>query len=600
MAATDRRTDIIREFAELMRGRAFISAVLISLVLGQRASAQAPGAIPDSKLTISRISIAKDGQALTIEVSTSSPAVPDTQRLEHPDRLVFDFPGFVLQGPAQRLSVNRGPVTTVRASLFQANPPLSRIVLDLKEPANVELQPMEDKVLIRVPFDEAGPAPVEKRPGLKVSSSETGTQTTPPASRQPSSPSASAAAASAPPANNASGTKQASEYDVLTKAQAVTLEELPALEAKAQAGDPQSQTLLALAYHSGALLKNDEVEALRLLRLAAEKGYMPAEESLGIYYAAGIGMEKPDPQAALKWYTAASQKGSVDATTNIGSMYASGDGVPKDMTTAIQWFRQAAEAGGGAAAYDLAMIYARGDGVPRDQQLAALWLTKAANHDFVPALRDLGIRSAYPRDGSTADVPLALQKLKRAAELGDAISQAILGDIFSNGELMKPDYQQAANYYKMAADQGQRDGEFGLAVRYVTGQGMPLDRAEAQRWFKAAAEQGHADAQYDLGTMYEVGDGTGADLPSALHYYELAAQQGVVKAQYRLGVLLAKGAGVQTDRVSAYKWLMLSQDSVKSSTPALNELRHSMSPEEIAEAERQVDAWRIERKQAHK
>jgi TPR repeat protein len=599
MAATDRRTDIIREFAELMRGRAFISAVLISLVLGQQASAQAAGAIPNSKPTISRIRIANDGQALTIEVSTSSPAVPDTQRLEHPDRLVFDFPGFVLQGPAQRLSVNKGPVTTVRASLFQANPPLSRIVLDLKEPANVELQPMEDKVLIRVPFDEAGPAPGEKRPGLKVSSSETGTQTAPPASRQPPSPSASAAP-SAPPANNASGTKQASEYDVLTKAQAVTLEELPALEAKAQAGDPQSQTLLALAYHSGALLKNDEVEALRLLRLAAEKGYMPAEESLGIYYAAGIGMEKPDPQAALKWYTAASQKGSVDATTNIGSMYASGDGVPKDMTTAIQWFRRAAEAGGGAAAYDLAMIYARGDGVPRDQQLAALWLTKAANHDFVPALRDLGIRSAYPRDGSTADVPLALQKLKRAAELGDAISQAILGDIFSNGELMKPDYQQAANYYKMAADQGQRDGEFGLAVRYVTGQGMPLDRAEAQRWFKAAAEQGHADAQYDLGTMYEVGDGTGADLPSALHYYELAARQGVVKAQYRLGVLLAKGAGVQTDRVSAYKWLMLSQDSVKSSTPALNELRHSMSPEEIAEAERQVDAWRIERKQAHK
>jgi len=600
MAATDRRTDIIREFAELMRGRAFISAVLISLVLGQQASAQAPGAIPDSKPTISRIRIANDGQALTIEVSTSSPAVPDTQRLEHPDRLVFDFPGFVLQGPAQRLSVNKGPVTTVRASLFQANPPLSRIVLDLKEPANVELQPMENKVLIRVPFDEAGPAPVEKRPGLKVSSSETGTQTAPPASRQPSSPSASAAAASASPANNASGTKQASEYDVLTKAQAVTLEELPALEAKAQAGDPQSQTLLALAYHSGALLKNDEVEALRLLRLAAEKGYMPAEESLGIYYAAGMGMEKPDPQAALKWYTAASQKGSVDATTNIGSMYASGDGVPKDMTTAIQWFRQAAEAGGAAAAYDLAMIYARGDGVPRDQQLAALWLTKAADHDFVPALRDLGIRSAYPRDGSTADVPLALQKLKRGAELGDAISQAILGDIFSNGEMMKPDYQQAANYYKMAADQGQRDGEFGLAVRYVTGQGMPLDRAEAQRWFKAAADQGHADAQYDLGTMYEVGDGTGADLPSALHYYELAAQQGVVKAQYRLGVLLAKGAGVQADRVSAYKWLMLSQDSVKSSTPALNELRHSMSPEEIAEAERQVDSWRIGRKQAHK
>ena len=529
-----------------MRKSAVIPALLMGVLCGGRSAAQAsaPGAAI-GKHAISKIRIANDGHALTIEVSTNSPAVPDTQRLENPDRLVFDFPGFVLQGPAQRLSVNKGPVTTVRASLFQVSPPLSRIVIDLKEPASVELQPMEDKVLIRVPFETTASAPIEKPPEKKIPPAVPAalTQPTTAASSDVASPSAPRAVQPTPPppAKNASVSKPNSEYDVLAKAQAVTLEELPALEAKAQGGDPQSQTLLALAYHSGALLKNDEVEALRLLRLAAEKGYMPAEESLGIYYAAGIGMEKPDPQAALKWYTAASQKGSVDATTNIGSMYASGDGVVKDMTTAIQWFRQAAEAGGGSAAYNLAIIYARGDGVPRDQQLAASWLTKAADHDFVPALRDSGIRAAYPRDGSAVDVPLALQRLKRGAELGDAISQAILGDIYSNGELMKADYQQAASYYKMAADQGQRDGEFGLAVRYVTGQGMPEDRAEAQRWFKAAADQGHADAQYDLGTMYEVGDGTGADLPSALHYYELAAQQGVVKAQYRLGVCCRRG-----------------------------------------------------------
>ncbi len=606
MAAADRRTNIARELPEPMRKRAVISALLINLLGGGRAAAQAsaPGAVVVGKHAISKIRVANDGQALTIEVSTNSPAVPDTQRLENPDRLVFDFPGFVLQGPAQRLSVNKGPVTTVRASLFQVSPPLSRIVIDLKEPASVELQPMEDKVLIRVPFETSASTPIEKPPEKEVPPPAPAplTQSTSVASGDNAHPAASSAAQpiAPPPAKEPLLSKPNSEYDVLARAQAVTLEELPALEAKAQAGDPQSETLLALAYHSGALLKNDEVEALRLLRLAAEKGYMPAEESLGIYYAAGIGMEKPDPQAALKWYTAASQKGSVDATTNIGSMYASGDGVAKDMATAIQWFRQAAQAGGGSAAYNLAIIYARGDGVPRDQQLSASWLSKAADHDFVPALRDSGIRAAYPRDGSAADVPLAFQRLKRGAELGDAISQAILGDIYSNGELMKADYQQAASYYKMAADQGQRDGEFGLAVRYVTGQGMPLDRAEAQRWFKAAADQGHADAQYDLGTMYEVGDGTGADLPSAVHYYELAAQQGVVKAQYRLGVLLSKGQGVPSDRVAAYKWFMLSQDSVKSSASALNELRHSMSPEEMAEAERQVDAWRIERKQVQK
>ena len=83
-----------------MRKRAFISALLISLVLGRYAGAQAPapGAVPEGKPTISKIRIANDGQALTIEVSTSSPAIPDTQRLENPDRLVFDFPGIRVAG----------------------------------------------------------------------------------------------------------------------------------------------------------------------------------------------------------------------------------------------------------------------------------------------------------------------------------------------------------------------------------------------------------------------------------------------------------------------------------------------------------------------
>jgi len=292
-----------------MRKGAVISALLISVLCGGRSSAQASAPAAGGKHAISKIRIANDGQALTIEVSTNWPAVPDTQRLENPDRLVFDFPGFILQGPPQRLSVNKGPVTTVRASLFQVSPPLSRIVIDLKEPANVELQPMEDKVLIRVPFETAASAPIEKPPEKEIPPPVPAplTQPAPVASRDLAPPSAPGAVqpVSPAPAKDASVSKPNSEYDVLARAQAVTLEELPALEAKAQAGDPQSETLLALAYHSGVLLRNDEVEALRLLRLAAEKGYMPAEESLGIYYAAGIGMEKPDPQAALKWYTAA-------------------------------------------------------------------------------------------------------------------------------------------------------------------------------------------------------------------------------------------------------------------------------------------------------
>jgi TPR repeat protein len=574
-----------------------VSALLfvsVAQTAGQQAATQPASPATSSaaaagKPTISRINVATDQQGLSIEILANSPVIPDTERLEHPDRLVFDFPGFSLQGPPQHITVNKGPVSAVRASLFQASPPLTRIVIDLKEPTSVELQPFENKVVLRVPFESEGPQP-EQPQSKNAAPSES-----PPAASRLIRPSPSIPQ---PVPDGRSDQKPAREYDLLEKARAVTLEQLPALEAKAEGGDPQAETLLALAYHAGVLLKNDEDEALRLLHRAATRGYVPAQESLGIYYAAGIGMEEPDPQAALQWYTAAAEKGSVDAATNIGSMYALGDGVPQDMTAAIRWFRRAADAGGASAEYNLALIYRRGDGVPQDDKQSVAWLTKAADHNFIPALREMGLRTVYPRDGSPPDIPAALQRYKRAAELGDAISQAILGDIFSNNELVKPDYEQAAKYYRMAADQGQRDGQFGLAVRYTLGQGTLVDQGEAMRLFKAAADQGHADAQYDLGVMYELGQGAESDLPLAAHYYQLAAEQGVVKAQYRIGVLLSKGVGVQTDRVSACKWLMLAQDSVPSATKALNELRPSMSASEISEAEHQVDAWRTAHTQA--
>jgi len=587
-----------------------VSALLFGSVAqaaGQQAATQSSAPETSSaaaaKRVINKINVATDERGLSIEILANSAVVPDTERLQHPDRLVFDFAGFSLQGPPQHITVNKGPVSAVRASLFQASPPLTRIVIDLKEPTSVELQPFENKVVIRVPFESPAPQ-LEQSESKDPAPSESpraltrpmGPSKSPPAAARPIGPSPSIPQ---PLSDTRTNQTPAREYEVLEKARAVTLEQLPALEAKAEGGDPEAETLLALAYHAGVLLKNDEAEALRLLHRAAARGYVPAQESLGIYYTAGIGMEKPDPQAALQWYTAAAEKGSVDAATNIGSMYAIGDGIPKDMTAAIRWFRRASDAGGASAEYNLSVIYRRGDGVPQDEQQALSWLTKAANHDFIPALREMGLRATYPRDGSAADIPKAIQRYRRAAELGDAISQAILGDIFSNGELVQPDYEQAAKYYRMAADQGQRDGEFGLAVRYTLGQGVPVDQGEAMRLFKAAADQGHADAQYDLGVMYELGQGAQPDLPSAAHYYQLAAEQGVVKAQYRMGVLLAKGVGVQTDRVSAYKWLMLAQDSVPSATKALSDLRSSMSANEISEAERQVDTWRIEHKQPH-
>jgi TPR repeat protein len=106
----------------------------------------------------------------------------------------------------------------------------------------------------------------------------------------------------------------------------LTISDLEPLEARAQAGDPESETMLALAYHAGTLLKMDDAKALRLLQQAASRGFVAAEEAMGIFCQVGFGMP-PDKVQAVSWYTKAAQHGSKDAATNLALMYANGDGI---------------------------------------------------------------------------------------------------------------------------------------------------------------------------------------------------------------------------------------------------------------------------------
>jgi TPR repeat protein len=542
---------------------------------------------------VGSVNVRPQPDGLAIEIAVSVPTLPKSDRLAKPDRLVFDFPGCELEGSNRHILVNLGPVQKLRLSLFRVHPPVTRVVVDSNEPLHFEMQPVENGIVIKIPFPKAGaipdtstrhPSPVEREHAVLG-------QPQPKQSEQPKQPEqeiAIRAAASHPHA-----------YGLLAKAKALNVGDLQTLEDKAKAGDPEAETTLALAYHAAVLLKKDEPEALRLLHKAADQGFMAAQESLGIFAEAGVGMEHPAPAEALDWYKKAARQGSLDAATNIALMYADGKGVAKDPQQAVTWFRQAAEAGDATAQYNLALMYGRGNGIPRDNQESVRWLTAAADQNVVPAILDLANVSMHPPDSAAADVGRAIRYYEKAADLGSGLAQAILGSIYANGAQGKPDYEQAVKWYRKAAEQGQPDGQFGLGVRYALGQGVPVDLEEARRLFTAAADQGHRGAQFDLGNLYEDGQGTPVDRSLAAHYYQLAAEQGMVRAQYRLGLLLAKGNGPQSDRVSAYKWLMLAQDRIQESGPALSDLRKSMNAQEIADAEREVDRWRIAHKSQH-
>ena len=257
-----------------------------------------------------------------------APIVPESRAVEHPDRLVFDFPGCDLLHAGQRIPVNKGAFIAVRASLFRSNPPTARVVVDLKEPTSPAISSGRNKISITI---GASPHPPREDQQAHAAANQTSnpdvaTHRTASSDHHDSDP-------------RPATPKTRSAYDLIEKARALNLADLQAPVTAADKGNAEAETLLGLAYHCALLLKNDEPEAVRLLTQAAAQNDVAAKEALGIIYATGGGAQSADPELAVRWYTSATEQGSVDAATNLATMYATGQGIPKNMESAIAWFR---------------------------------------------------------------------------------------------------------------------------------------------------------------------------------------------------------------------------------------------------------------------
>ena len=74
-----------------------------------------------------------------------------------------------------------------------------------------------------------------------------------------------------------------------------------------------------------------------------------------------------------------------------------------------------------------------------------------------------------------------------------------------------PAKTQDIEQLRMAAEQGHAVAQYFLGTMYSNGEGMPQDYQEAVSWYRKAAEQGDAGAQYNLGNMYNNSEGVPQD-----------------------------------------------------------------------------------------
>ena len=91
-----------------------------------------------------------------------------------------------------------------------------------------------------------------------------------------------------------------------------------------------------------AYTRQDYKEAVKLLRLSAERGNTLAQYNLGVMYTQGLGVPQDDNKA-VKWYRLAAEQGHAEAQLIVGVMYSNGQGVPQDFKESVKWYSLSAE-----------------------------------------------------------------------------------------------------------------------------------------------------------------------------------------------------------------------------------------------------------------
>jgi hypothetical protein len=132
-----------------------------------------------------------------------------------------------------------------------------------------------------------------------------------------------------------------------------------------------------------------------------------------------------DDAEAIKWWRKAAEHENADAQSRLGYAYSTGQSVPQDDAEAIKWWRKAAEHGNANAQHNLGYMYANGVGVPKDYVKAYMWTSLAVGRysygdgearNRAIANRDLFARYMTPQQVSEAQSlsrewkPTAIQK----------------------------------------------------------------------------------------------------------------------------------------------------------------------------------------------
>ena len=164
-----------------------------------------------------------------------------------------------------------------------------------------------------------------------------------------------------------------------------------------------------------------------------------------------------------------------------------------------------------------------------ESPLARMWMARCLS---------VGCMGFEPNESSArALAGDVIAEVRELAVTGE-IEAAFLIGAASEDRLDAPvDFQEAALWYRRAAEAGHVLAARSLANAYSAGRGVERSDSAAVVWWRRAAETGDAVAQLRLGDSYAAGRGVERDLAQAIIWYTQSAERGNARARDALGRL---------------------------------------------------------------
>ncbi len=239
----------------------------------------------------------------------------------------------------------------------------------------------------------------------------------------------------------------------------------------ADQGETIAMSNLGACYLGGFGIQQDYSKAVYWLEKAVAGGYSQANQQLA--EARAKLRENPSSaslsQPAVKTTTGSSKydlnieaakKGDPKAQNTIGLCYSSGNGVEKNKEKAVYWYRKSAEQGYSIGEYNLALRYHNGEGVTQDYEQAMYWYRKSAEQGVADAMNNIGVLYKYGR-GVKKDYGQAVSWFQKAADKGNKKGKE---NLEKTKKLMQEEKQTAASPVDQQVPAGTSDNKNAFAV----------------------------------------------------------------------------------------------------------------------------------------